>query len=178
MMTRPPIITCPNCGNKNEVALEQAHCFNCGADLPEESVDSYLGRTQAEKTDQELIDILESPADWKPEVVDFARLELRRRSISPEQIEQKIAEDAKQRAEAFQKRADVPLTFWESVFTALYGAGLGLFGLLFVWPRASRFKSDGYILKSRKSWRLYWMAFAGRLAVVVILIIAAVATSH
>ena len=36
-MIRLPIITCPKCGNKNEVALGQTACFNCGAELPEES---------------------------------------------------------------------------------------------------------------------------------------------
>jgi hypothetical protein len=169
---------CPKCGNKNEVSLGQTACFRCGAELPELSVEQELAESLSSKSDQELIGILERPADWKPEVVDFAHSELGRRSISPEQIEQKIAEDAKQKAEAFQKRSDVPLTFWESVFTALYGAGLGLFGLIFVWPQASRFKTEGYILKSRKSWRLYWMAFGARLAVVVILVIVVVATSH
>jgi hypothetical protein len=84
----------------------------------------------------------------------------------------------KQKDEEFQKRSSVPLTFWESVFTALYGAGLGLLGLFFVWPQTSRFKSEGYILKSKKSWRLYWFAFGVRLAAVIILVIIAVATSH
>jgi vacuolar-type H+-ATPase subunit H len=103
---------------------------------------------------------------------------VRSKPIDPKELEQKLAEDRKQKAEELQKRLIEPLTFWESVFTALYGAGLGLFGLVFVWPQASRFKSDGYILKSRMSWRLYWMAFGARLAVVVILLIVVVATSH
>jgi hypothetical protein len=169
---------CPKCGNENKVSLGQTACFRCGADLPEQSVELELAESLSSKTDQELIGMLERPAEWRPEVVDFARSELGRRSFSPEQIEQKIAKNTMQQAEAFQKRSDVPLTFWESVFTALYGAGLGLFGLLFVWPQASQFKTEGYILKSRKSWRLYWLAFGARLAVVVILIIIAVAASH
>jgi hypothetical protein len=177
-MIRPPIITCPKCGNKNEVALEQSNCFNCGANLPEESVDSYLARTLSEKTDQELIGILESPTDWEAKAVGFARSELGRRSISTAQIEQMIAEKTKRKAEELQQRSSVRLTFWESVFIALDGAALGLLGLFFVWPQASRFKSDGYILKSEKSWRLYWFAFGVRLAAVVILVIIAVATSH
>jgi hypothetical protein len=98
--------------------------------------------------------------------------------IDPKELEQKLAEERKQKAEELQKRPVEPLTFWESFWTALYGAGLGLLGLIFVWPQASRFKSEGYILKSRKSWQLYWMAFGARLAVVVILVIVAVATSH
>ena len=169
---------CPKCGNKNDASLGQTACFRCGAELPVQSVEEELAESLSSKSDQELIEILEHPADWRPEVVDFARSELGRRSVSPEQIEQKIACDAKQRAEEFQKRSYVPLTFWESVFTALYGACLGLFGLFFVWPQASRFKTDGYILKSKKSWRLYWMAFGARMAVVVILIIVVAATSH
>jgi hypothetical protein len=80
--------------------------------------------------------------------------------------------------EKLARYANDPLTFWESVFTALYGAGLGLLGLIFVWPQASRFRSAGYILKAKKSWRLYWFAFGIRLAAVVILVIIAVATSH
>jgi hypothetical protein len=94
--------------------------------------------------------------------------------IDPKELEQ----DRKQKVEEFQKRQFEPLTFWDSFFTALYGAGLGLFGLVFVWPQASRFKSDGYILKSKKSWQLYWMAFGARLAIVILLVIVAVATSH
>jgi hypothetical protein len=146
--------------------------------ITSQPIDSDLAKSLSEKSDQELIGILERPADWKPEVVDFARSELGRRSISTAQIEQTLTEKMKQKDEEFQKRSSVPLTFWESVFTALYGAGLGLLGLFFVWPQTSRFKSEGYILKSKKSWRLYWFAFGVRLAAVIILVIIAVATSH
>ena len=90
----------------------------------------------------------------------------------------RIAEKAKQEAEAFQKRSDVPLTFWECFFEVVCGACLGLFGLLFVWPQASRFKREGYILKSKKTWRLYWMGFGARLAVVIIMVVVVVVTSH
>jgi len=179
-MIRWPVITCPKCGNKNEVALGQTACFRCGAELPEESesIDSDLAGSLSEKSNEELIGILASPADWRPAVINVARSELGRRSISTAQVEQKLAEDAKKKAEEFQKRSDVPLSFWDSVFTALCGAILGLFGLFFVWPLASRFRRDGYIMKSKKSWRLYWFAFCVRLAAVVILVIVAAITSH
>ena len=112
-------------------------------------------------------------------VADLCKSEIvKSKPIDPKELEQKLAEEKKQKAEELQKRLIEPLTFWESVWTALFGAGLGLFGLVFVWPQASRFKKDGYILKSKKSWHLYWMAFGARLAVVVILVIVAVATSH
>ena len=146
--------------------------------ITSQPIDSDLAKSLSEKSDQELIGILENPADWRPEVVDFARLELGRRSVSTAQIEQTLTEKTKLKDEELQRRSSVPLTSWESVFTALYGAGLGLLGLLFVWPQASRFKSEGYILKSKKSWRLYWFAFGARLAAVVILVVIAVATSH
>ncbi|MGA3284266.1 MAG: hypothetical protein ABSD57_07400 [Verrucomicrobiota bacterium] len=120
------------------------------------SIAPDLAKSLSEKSDQELIGILESPADWKPEVIDFARSELGRRSISTAQIDQKLADSTKQKAEEFQKRSTEPLSFWETVFTALYGGGLGLLGLIFVWPQASRFKSSGFLLKSKKSWHIYW----------------------
>ena len=140
-------------------------------------IDPELAKSLSEKPDQELMDILEKSADWKPEVVEFARAELNRRSVSTVEIEQKFADKVKQNNEELQKRSNVPLTFWESFFTILFGAGLGLFGLFFVWPQASRFKNDGYILKSKKSWRLYWFAFGARLTVAIILIAIAVSKS-
>ena len=70
------------------------------------------------------------------------------------------------------------LSFGETVNTALSGAGLGLLGLFFVWPRASRFKSEGYILKSKKSWQVYWFAFSARLAAMLIFIIVVLVRSR
>jgi hypothetical protein len=142
------------------------------------SIDSDLAKSLSEKSDRELIDILGNPADWKPEVVDFARSELGRRSISTAQIDQKLAEEKKQKAEELEKKSNEPLTFWESVFAAFNGAVLGLLGLFFVWPRAARFKSNGYILKSKKSWRLYWFGFGVRLTAVVILITISIVKTH
>jgi hypothetical protein len=86
-------------------------------------------------------------------------------SSTQEQVE-KSAEEARQRTEAFQKRSGEPLMFWETVSAAFSGAGLGLLGLLFEWHEASRFSRDGYDLKSKKSWQLYWFSFGVRLAVV------------
>ena len=84
----------------------------------------------------------------------------------------------RQSVEEYHKRSEVPLTFWESVYAAFSGAGLGLLGLLFIWPRANRFESEGYSLKSKKSWRLYWFAFGIRLAAVAMAIFAIFVASH
>jgi ABC-type Fe3+-siderophore transport system permease subunit len=132
------------------------------------SIDSELAKSLSEKSDQELIGILQSPTDWKPEVVDFARSELGRRSVSTARIEQTLAEKTKQKDEELQKRSSVPLTFWESFLSVLFGATLTLFGLIFAGLQASRFNSEGYILKSKWTWRLYWLGFGVWLAVVVI----------
>jgi hypothetical protein len=134
------------------------------------AIDSDLAKSLSEKSDSELIGILENSADWKPEVVDFARSELGRRSISTTQIDQKLADNAAQKAEELRKRSTEPLTFWETVFAAIDGGALGLFGLVFLWPQASRFKSDGYLLKSKKSWQLYWFAFGVRITIVLLVI--------
>ena len=141
-------------------------------------IDLDLAHSISVKSNQELIGILEHPAEWRQEVVDFARSELGRRSISSAQIDQTLVKKAGQRAEELQERATVPLTFWESTFTILYGAALGLLGLIFVWPQASGFKCSGYTLKHHKSWRIYWLAFGIRFAAVVVIVIIAFVTSH
>jgi hypothetical protein len=133
-------------------------------------IDSDLAKSFSEKSDQELIGILETPADWRPEIVDYVCAELGRRSISTAQIDQKLAENTKQKAEELQKRSIMPLTFWETFFAALDGGALGLFGLLFLWPQASRFKREGFLLKAKKSWRIYWLAFCVRIAIVIFVI--------
>lgn len=142
------------------------------------AIDTDLAKSLSEKSDQELIGILETPADWRPEVIDFARSELGRRSISTTQIDQKLASNTKHTAEELQKRSIEPLTFWQTFFAALYGGGLGLLGLICVWYDTSRFKSDGYQLKAKKSWRIYWLALGVRITAVVLLIIIAVSTRH
>ena len=141
------------------------------------AIDTDLAKSLSGKSNQELIAILEKPDDWMPPAVEFARSELGRRSISAAQIDQKLDDDAKQKAEELQKRATEPLSFWETVFSALYGGGLGLFGLLFLWPQASRFQSEGFLLKSKKSWRIYWLAFGVRAAVALVLVGIAITTS-
>jgi len=141
-------------------------------------IGSDLEKSLSEKPDRDLVSILENPDDWKPEVVDFARLELGRRSVSLTQIDRTLAEKDKQKDEELQRRSIVPLTFWESFFAVLDGALLGLFGLLFIWPQASRFRANGYMLKSKKSWKLYWVAFGVRVTVVIISLVIIVSISH
>lgn len=140
-------------------------------------IDPELARSLSEKPERELMGILENPDDWRPEVVDFARSELGRRSVSTAQIDQKLAEEARQRAEQLGPEASEPLSFRASVLPVICGVVFGLLGLLLVWPQASHFKSEGYILKSKKSWSLYWTAFCVRLGVVVIAVIIGILTS-
>jgi len=134
-------------------------------------IDTALAKSLAAKSDQELFSILESPADWRPEVLDFVRAELGRRSSSPAQIDQKLAESTQRKNEEFKKRADVPLTFWETFFIALYGAGFGPVGLSLVWQQASQFMENGYVLKAKKSWQLFWFAFGVWLLVAVVFLV-------
>lgn len=129
-----------------------------------------IAKSLSEKSDAELIAILENPTDWMPPVVEFVRSELARRSVSTAQIDQKLADDAKHDVEELQKRSTEPLSVWETFLAALYGGGLGLLGLLCVWHDTSRFKSDGYLLKTKRSWRIYWLAFSVRVAIVLLLV--------
>src|SRR5512141_931254 len=104
-------------------------------------MDPELARSLSEKSERELMGILENPDDWRPEIVDFARSELRRRSVSTAQIDQKLAEEARQKAEQLGPEASEPLSFRAAVLPVICGAVLGLLGLLLVWPQASHFKS-------------------------------------
>ena len=49
-------------------------------DLP--PVDPELARRMAEKSDVELLDMFESPDDWKPETLNAAKAELQRRNVA------------------------------------------------------------------------------------------------
>ena len=60
-MIRSPIITCPKCGNKNKVALGQTDCFNCGAELPEESLPD-----ESERAVEALPDVPTNPKELEP----------------------------------------------------------------------------------------------------------------
>jgi hypothetical protein len=51
-----------------------------GGDLP--PVEPELARKMAEKRDVELLDMFESPNDWKPEALNAARAELQRRNLA------------------------------------------------------------------------------------------------
>jgi hypothetical protein len=132
------------------------------------SVAPEIAKDLSEKSNQELISILENPADWVPQVIDFARSELTRRSVSVEQIDQRLAIDAKQKAEEFKLRSTQPLTTWEFFFAAICGF-IGLIGLIFVASKASRLKSDGFMLKSKKSWQIWGIVFGIKLVVVFVL---------
>lgn len=113
-------------------------------------IDADLTKSLSAKSDRELIDILDNSADWRPEVVDFARSELGRRSTSNAQIAEKLVERTKQRATELQKQA-MPLTFWPRaaivltvvalfclvfpillMFSGAYMEGLGLFFVLYL----------------------------------------------
>jgi hypothetical protein len=91
------------------------------------------------KSDQELIGILESPADWMPSVLELTRSELRRRSISPEQIEDRVALVAKQKLE---KPVSRSFFRWRSAAIALWLLGVvyGIVGVGNGWlaVKASR----------------------------------------
>jgi hypothetical protein len=76
------------------------------------------------------------------------------------------------------KRANEPLTFFESLFAVLSGAALGLLGGVLLWSQTSRFKSNGYLLKYSKSWQLYLLGFGSRFAVIILLIIIALSMRH
>ena len=118
-------------------------------------------KSLSQQSDKELVNILWNPDDWKPEVLEFVRTELARRSVSVEKVESKISEQAKIDAEELHKRAQVPLTTSETVWTIIYGfiGPMGP-GLIIQFFTASSFKKNGYFLKSKKSWRLFWLVFA------------------
>ena len=105
-----------------------------------------------------------------PEVVDFTRSELGRRSISTAQIDQRNADCAKQKAEE-------SLSVWETISAALEGGGLGLLDLFFAWLQASKFKSNGYLLKSKKLWKIATVAFGIRVVIVLLLVAYFIITS-
>jgi hypothetical protein len=140
-------------------------------------IEPDIAKSLSEKSDAELIAILENPTDWMPPVVEFARSELARRSVSTEQITQTIDINAKQKADELQQRSVQPLSTWDKFFTVLYGGILGLIGLIFVGFQASRLKSDGYLLKSKTMWRIYFIAFGVRVAIVLLLVAYFVITS-
>jgi hypothetical protein len=70
------------------------------------------------------------------------------------------------------QRTIQPLSISEIIFTALAGV-IGLIGLFFVIPQASRFKANGFLLKHRKTWQIYWLALGLKLAFVLLVIVIA-----
>jgi hypothetical protein len=134
-------------------------------------------KSLSSKSDQQLIAILENPAEWMPSVLELTHLELARRSISPEQIAEGISTIAKQKAEEFQQRSTKPMTVWETFLAAFYGGILGLvIGLIFVNSQASEFKKTGYFLKHRRAWRVFWLAITLKFALFGILMLIAFAS--
>lgn len=129
------------------------------------SIDANLAQSLGSKSEEELVGILVTPEDWRPEVVDFARAELERRSILGVEIERKLSEKAQQKGE----RAEVPLTRRESVGPFLLGFFLGTLGFLITWPIASRFERRGYVLKARRCWRMCWYGLGAGIATLIVL---------
>lgn len=132
--------------------------------------DLEIIQSLSEMSSQELIGILEVPADWTPAALEFARLELARRSVN---IEQEIAVSATRRTEELQRRSIQPLTRTEFAWVTLYGV-IGLLGLYFVWGDASRYKAEGYLLKSQRCWRVYGIVFGIRMAVLTVGVLIAI----
>lgn len=124
------------------------------------TVDAALAQSLSGKSDQELIGILANPADWRPEVVEFARAELEHRSTSGAQVDEKVAEITEGR----KLRSDVPLSSQQCILPFVLGFVFGFLGFLFVWRRASRFEKEGYTLKAQKTWHLCWLGIGVRLA--------------
>jgi len=65
-----------------------------------------------------------------------------------------------------------PLSVVEVIFTALYGV-IGVIGFIFIIQQAAGFKKAGFIIKHRKSWQIFWLAFGLHIGVIIILILIA-----
>ena len=117
-----------------------------------------VAQTLSQHSDQELQAILASPDDWQPDVVAFARGELERRSVPPEQVAKGTAEIAKH----LRLKAILPPTPSETAVTVLCSF-LGCIGIIIVAYRASRFKQAGYTLKARKTWQAFLITIAAGL---------------
>lgn len=114
----------------------------------------HLAQQIAEKTTDELLDMLGKPVDWIPEALDAAHAELLRRNVQPERVV---------RAEAKRKRAS--RTFerkqpsWFSSTPVIVFLGLDIFGVLLVWfvvltsHDVRRYCQQGWTLKT--TWHIW-----------------------
>jgi hypothetical protein len=114
-----------------------------------------LAQNLTHRSDQELLAILASPDDWQPDVVAFAQAELERRSVPHEQIAERLAEVTEQ----LRLKAITPLTHSEMFLSAVCVL-IGCIGIVVVAYQASRFNQDGYTLKARRAWQVYWITAA------------------
>jgi len=72
--------------------------------------------------------------------------------------------------DAQSQRSVQPLSVFEIIFTALYGV-IGVIGFIFIIQQASGFKKDGFLIKHRKSWQIFWLAFGLHLGIIVAMIL-------
>ncbi len=69
------------------------------------------------------------------------------------------------------------LTVWE--FTSIVlGGFIGLLGLVFVWPMAAGFKSNGLPIKAKRTWKVYWLVFGIKWLLMLIAILAVIVMAH
>jgi hypothetical protein len=113
-----------------------------------------LADTVSKKSNQELLAMLAKPEDWVPKALELARAELTRRGVTADQVVQHVAE----KRVALAERAGQPLPTEQKGLTVLC-AIVGLVGLVYVWPKAVQYETEGFHLNARMTWRAYWMTF-------------------
>jgi len=69
------------------------------------------------------------------------------------------------------------LTVWEFTSVVL-GGFIGLLGLVFVWPMAAGFKSKGFPIKAKRTWKVYWLVFGIKWILMLIAILAVIVMAH
>ena len=114
-----------------------------------------VAQTLSQHSDLELQAILASPDDWQPDALAFARGELERRSVPPEQVAKGTADIA----EKLRLKALLPPTSSETAVTVLCSL-IGCISILIIAIRASRFEQAGYTLKARKTWQAFLVTIA------------------
>jgi hypothetical protein len=114
-----------------------------------------LRSSLTQKSDEELLAMLDTPEDWRPEVVDFARDELTHRSVD---IDKQLAALPQHDPEV-QRKATEPLSRWQFFWAIVAGACPLLPGIILAWSEASRYKSEGFQSKSQQFWNICWTTF-------------------